>query len=108
MIPRNLKKILRIPKIRSQSSTQEIINNAHKKRMLAISEKLRFKLFMEFYMYGTHETYLVNITAQAQCDTHAVRMRGRYKSSSAKGRRRAMKIGVRKRNATGRRTLQPE
>jgi hypothetical protein len=75
--------------------------------MLAASEELRFELFMESYMYGTHGTYLVNTTAQAQCDTHVVRMRGRYKSSSAKGRRRAMKISVRKRNAMGKRTLQP-
>jgi hypothetical protein len=52
MIPRNLKKISRISKIRSQSSTQEIISNAHEKRMLAVSEKLRFKLFMELHIKG--------------------------------------------------------
>jgi hypothetical protein len=44
MIPGNLKKISRIPKIKSQSSTQEIVSNAHGKRMLAVSEKLRLGL----------------------------------------------------------------
>jgi hypothetical protein len=72
---------------------------------LAKSQKVG--IIAESYMYGTHGAYLMNTTAQAQCDTHAIRMRGRYKSSSAKGRRRAMEIGVRKRNAIGRRTLQP-
>jgi hypothetical protein len=48
MIPKNLKKILRMPKIRSQSSTQGITSNAHEKRMLAASEKLRLN-----YLYTT-------------------------------------------------------
>jgi hypothetical protein len=49
MIPGNLKKISRIPKIKSQSSTQGIISNAHEKRMLAVSEKLQFELSMELH-----------------------------------------------------------